>query len=82
MQLGRSLPFRTFDKVRAVQPGAIVDNKRLSAVLAMVKARQAEYAPKRQRGHAARQRPPNNLEAPGLPSKGRASRAALAAAVT
>jgi len=79
---GRSLPFRTFDKIRTVQPGAIVDNKRLSAVLAMVKARQAEYAPKRQRGHAARQRPPNNLEAPGLPSMGRASRAALAAAVT
>jgi len=79
---GRSLPFRTCDKIRAVQPGAIVDNKRLSAVLAMVKARQAEYAPKRQRGHAARQRPPNNLEAPGLPSMGRASRAALAAAVT
>jgi NADPH:quinone reductase-like Zn-dependent oxidoreductase len=68
---GRSLPFRTFDKIRTVQPGAIVDNKRLSAVLAMVKARQAEYEPKRQRGHVARQRPPNNLDAPGLPSNGR-----------
>ena len=79
---GRSLPFRMFDKIQTVQPGAIVDNKRLSAVLAMVKARQAEYEPKRQRGHVARQRPPNNLDAPGLPSKGRASRAALAAAVT
>jgi hypothetical protein len=79
---GRSLPFRMFDKIQTVQPGTIVDNKRLSAVLAMVKARQAEYAPKRQRGHVARQRPPNNLDAPGLPSKGRASRAALAAAVT
>ena len=62
---GRSLPFRTFDKIQTVQPGAIVDNKRLSAVLAMVKARQAEYEPKRQRGHVARQRPPNNLDAPG-----------------
>ena len=77
---GTSLPFRTFDKVQTVQPGAIVDNKRLSAVLAMVKARQAEYAPNRQRGHVARQRPPNNLEAPGLPSKGRAPRGSLAVA--
>jgi hypothetical protein len=57
---GRSLPFRTFDKIRTVQPGAIVDNKRLSAVLTLVKARQAEYEPKRQRRHVARQRPPNN----------------------
>ena len=73
---GRPLPFRTFDKIQTVQPGAIVDNKRLSAVLAMVKARQAEYEPKRQRGHVARQRPPNNLDAPGLPSKRRASRVA------
>jgi hypothetical protein len=73
---GTSLAFRQFDKIQTVQPGAIVDNKRLSAVLAVVKARQAEYAAKRQRGHVARQRPPNNLEAPGLPSKGRASRAA------
>ena len=79
---GTSLPFRLFDTIQTVQPGAIVDNKRLSAVLAIVKARQADYAPNRQRGHVARQRPPNNLEAPGLPSKGRASRAALVAAVT
>jgi hypothetical protein len=73
---GVSLPFRTFDKVQTIQPGTIVDNKRLSAVLTMVQARQAAYAPNRQRGHVARQRPPNNLEAPGLPSKGRASRSA------
>jgi hypothetical protein len=53
----------------------------LLAVLAMVKARQAEYAASHQRGHVARQRPPNNLEAPGLPSKGRASRATRAMAI-
>jgi hypothetical protein len=75
---GTSLPFRVFDKVQTVQPGAVVDNKRLSAVLAMVKARQAEYAPSRRRGPAARPRPPNNLETPGLPSKGRVSRAMMA----
>jgi hypothetical protein len=56
-----------------VQPGAIVDNKRLSAVLQQVKAQQAAYPAHQQRGHIARQRPPNNLEAPGLPSRGRAT---------
>ena len=85
---GRTLPFRMFDKIQTVQPGTIVDNKRLSAVLAMVKVRQAGYEPKRQRGHVARQRPPNNLEAPGLAdrtafrvcrSRATASRAALRA---
>jgi Winged helix-turn helix len=76
---GTALGFRVFDKIQTVQPGAIVDNKRLSAVLAQVKARQAAYAPKRQRSHVARQRPPNNLEAPGLPSKGRAPHHAVAA---
>ena len=57
-----------------VQPGAIVDNKRLSAVLEQIKAQQAGYPARHRRGHVARQRPPNNLEAPGLPSKGRAPR--------
>ena len=76
---GMSLAFRVFDKIRTVQPGDIVDNKRLSAVLAVVKARQADYGPNRQRGHVARQRPPNNLEAPGLPSKGRPPRSPVAA---
>ena len=36
--------------------------------------------PGQQRGHIARQRPPNNLEAPGLPSKGRAPRHGATAA--
>ena len=60
-----------FDKIQTVQPRAIVDNKRPSAVLEQVKAQQAAYSARQQRGHVARQRPPNNLEAPGLPSKGR-----------
>jgi hypothetical protein len=78
---GTALSFRVFDKIQTVQPGAIVDNKRLSAVLEQVKAQQAAYPARRQRGHVARQRPPNNLEAPGLPSKGRAPRhGAIAAA--
>jgi hypothetical protein len=31
---GTALGFKVFDKIQTVQPGAIVDNKRLSAVLA------------------------------------------------
>ena len=71
---GAVLGFKVFDKIQTVQPGAIVDNKRLSAVLEQIKAQQAAYPARQQRGHGARQRPPNNLEAPGLPSKGRAPR--------
>src|SRR6202008_1264999 len=71
---GATLGFKLFDKIQTVQPGAIVDNKRLSAVLEQIKAQQAVYPARQQRGHIARQRPPNNLEAPGLPSKGRAPR--------
>ena len=74
------LGFKVFDKIQTVQPGAIVDNKRLSAVLEQVKAQQAAYPARQQRGHIARQRPPNNLEAPGLPSRGRAPRHGAAAA--
>jgi hypothetical protein len=77
---GTTLGFRVFDKIQTVQPGAIVDNKRLSAVLEQVKAQRAAYSAHQQRGHVARQRPPNNLEAPGLPSKGRVPRHAAAAA--
>jgi hypothetical protein len=68
---GADLPFRVFDKIRTVEPGTIVENKRLTEVLAHVQAQQAAYAPNRRRYHPARQRPPNNLEAPGLPTKGR-----------
>src|ERR1700740_3499434 len=71
---GARLGFKVFDKMQIVEPRAIVDNKRLSAVLEQVKAQQAAYPPRQQRGHIARHRPPNNLEAPGLPSKGRAPR--------
>ena len=77
---GTALGFRVFDKIQTVDPGTIVDNKRLSAVLEQVKAQQAAYAPHQQRRHIARQRPPNNLEAPGLPSKGRAPRGTAATA--
>jgi hypothetical protein len=75
-----SLPFRKFDKIQTVEPGEIVENKRLGAALAMVKQHQDSYEPHQRRYHPARQRPPNNLEAPGQPTKGRPSRQIAAAA--
>src|SRR6202035_3226884 len=62
---GTPLTFRVFDKIQTVAPGAIVENKRLGAALAMVKEHQATYAPNQRRYDPARGRPPNNLEAPG-----------------
>jgi len=76
---GTPLPFRVFDKIQTVAPGAIVDNKRLGAALALVKEQQAASAPNRRRYDPARQRPPNNLEAPGLPTKSRPRRGGAAA---
>jgi hypothetical protein len=73
--LGVDLPFRVFDKIRTIEPGAIIENKRLTEVLGRVRAQQATYEPSRRRFDAARQHPPNNLEAPGLPTKGRPPRA-------
>ena len=64
------LPFKVFDKIRTVEPGTIVENKRLTEVLAHVRAQQAAYGANRRRFDPVRQRPPNNLAAPGLPSKG------------
>jgi hypothetical protein len=40
-----------------------------AAVLEQIKAQQAAYPAHQQRGNVARRRPPNNLEAPGLPSE-------------
>ncbi len=77
---GSALPFRVFDKVQLVEPGSIVANKRLGAALALIKQQQDAFEPHRRRHDPRRQRPPNNLEAPGRPSKGRPSRAVLAAA--
>jgi hypothetical protein len=76
---GTPLPFRLFDKIQTVQPGTIVENKRLGAALALVKEQQEAYAPNRRRYHPARQRPPNNLEAPGLPTKSRPRRGGIIA---
>jgi hypothetical protein len=76
---GTPVPFRVFDKIQTVTPGAMVEDKRLGAALAMVKAHQATYAPHQRRYDPARQRPPNKLEAPGMPTKGRPRRGVAAA---
>ena len=76
---GTPLPFRVFDKIQTVQPGTIVENKRLGAALALVKQQQATYAPHRRRYDPARGRPPNNLEAPGLPTQNRPRRGGIVA---
>jgi hypothetical protein len=76
---GTPVPFRVFDKIQTVAAGAIVENKRLGAALAMVKEQQAAYAPNKRRHDPMRQRPPNNLEAPGMPTKGRPRRGLVAA---
>ena len=47
---GVALPFRVFDKIQTVAPGAIVENKRLGAALAFARERQASYPPNRRRG--------------------------------
>src|SRR5271169_6345105 len=50
------------------------------AALAFARERQASYPPNRKRADPRRRRPPNNLEAPGIPTKGRPSRKVLATA--
>jgi hypothetical protein len=68
------------ESVMSVAPGAIAENKRLGEALAFARELQASYPPNRRRGDPRRQRPPNNLGAPGVPTKGRPSRKVLAAA--
>ncbi|HME36121.1 MAG TPA: hypothetical protein VKF84_12870 [Candidatus Sulfotelmatobacter sp.] len=63
------------DKIQSVQLGTIAENKRLGVALALVKE-QPMTCPPHQRRYPARQRPPNNLDAPGMPMKRRLSRCA------
>ena len=51
---GTDLPYRVFDKLRRVDQAAVVDNKRLGAVLAVIRERQAETARKRNRDAPSR----------------------------
>jgi hypothetical protein len=68
------------DKIQSVQLGTIAENKRLGVALALVKE-QPTTCPPHQRRYPARQRPPNNLDAPGMPMKRRLSRCAAEVAL-
>ena len=47
---GANLPYRTFDKIRHVKQAAIVDNKRLGPLLAMIRQSQQLQKPERRSG--------------------------------
>jgi hypothetical protein len=47
---GVELAYRTFDKIRQVDQGAIADNKHLGAVLAMIRDQQRRRGPQRSSG--------------------------------
>jgi transposase len=51
---GRALPYRTFDLVRRVDQGAIVENKRLAEALELCRRMQAELPPLKRSGSAPR----------------------------
>ena len=58
---GRDLPFRVFDKLRKVDQAAVVDNKRLGAVLAHIRERQAETVRRRNRDAPSRSFQPAHM---------------------
>jgi hypothetical protein len=53
---GVELAYRTFDKIQQVDQGAIVENKRLGAVLAFMRDEQVRRGPQRRSTKAARRR--------------------------
>ena len=58
---GVDLPYRTFDKLRRVDQAAVVENKRLGAVLAHIRDRQAETARKRNGAAPSRSFQPGHM---------------------
>src|SRR3954470_11365270 len=58
---GRDLPFRVFDKLRKVDQAAVVESKRLGAVLAHIRERQAEAAGKRNGAAPSRSFQPGHM---------------------
>jgi hypothetical protein len=53
---GVELAYRTFDKIQQVDQGAIADNKRLGAVLAMIRDQQLRHEPQHRSQRAPRRR--------------------------
>jgi len=58
---GIKLAYRTFDTLRQVDQGAIADNKRLGAVLAMIREEQVRREPERRSGPRRRDQPDARL---------------------
>ena len=58
---GLDLPFRAFDKLRKVDQAAVVDNKRLGAVLAHIRERQDETVRRRNRDAPSRSFQPAHM---------------------
>src|SRR5215207_382692 len=58
---GTNLPYRTFDKLRRVDQAAVVENKRLGAVLAVIRDRQAATVRRRNRDAPSRSFQPAHL---------------------
>jgi transposase len=58
---GTDLPYRVFDKLRRVDQAAVVDSKRLGAVLAVIRDRQAEAARRRNRDAPSRSFQPAHM---------------------
>jgi hypothetical protein len=69
---GVELAYRTFDKVRQVDQGAIADNKRLKPVLAMIRDEQLRRGPERRSGPRRR----DQRDARADPTSSRFGRAA------
>ena len=57
---GVELAYRTFDKIQQVDQGAIADNKRLGAVLAMIREQQLQREPEARSDRAPRRRDQQN----------------------
>ena len=68
---GITLPYSVFDKDQRVTHAAIVENKRLSAILEQIKQEQEKSSPQKHRvGRQRTKYTPTGRKAPGRPPKG------------
>ncbi len=65
---GTDLTYRAFDKIHTIQSADIVENKRLSGVLALIQEQQAALPAHKRRRDLERHRHINNLEMPVQPA--------------
>ncbi len=53
---GRSMPYRTFDKLRRVTETAVLENKRLGGLLALIRQDQQSQTPGQRTGRGPKRR--------------------------